>query len=61
MRISLVRDNMFVIYKDYGVLYTFNEEDATDFSNYQVEDFERIKERIEEKEKCSLDISYQHN
>lgn len=62
MRILLSReDTSFVACNEAGNYYTFNKEEATDFANHKVADFIKIKEDIEKKEECLLEIYYHHN
>lgn len=59
MKIILTRENMFVaLNKNKNVMYTFKEEEATDFANTTVNEFIDLKTTLEKKEECELNMEF---
>ena len=59
MKIVLTRENMFVVLNNNkNVVYTFKEEEATNFANTMVDEFIDLKVILEEKEECELYVEF---
>lgn len=58
MKVILARRNMFLALINNCVYYTFNTNEATDFSNMEVEEFADCKKELEKREMCEFEIKF---
>lgn len=60
MKILVSKENMYLMIVNAGTLYTFYKEESTDISDMKVSDYVKLKNRIEERENCQLELCFQN-